>query len=62
MIVPRADTMISLEQARAAAATTMDGAGHVTPLIEDPGTLADVITAFWRDPGRTVITASADPS
>ena len=67
MIVPRADTMISLEQARAAAATmphaaatTVDGAGHVTLLIADPGTLADVITEFWRDPSRTVITASAD--
>jgi pimeloyl-ACP methyl ester carboxylesterase len=57
MVVPRADTMISLEQARAAAATmphaaatTVDGAGHITPLIADPAALADLITAFWRDP------------
>lgn len=57
MVVPRADTMISLEQARAAAATmphagatTVDGAGHITPLIADPAALTDLITAFWRDP------------
>ncbi|PQP23743.1 alpha/beta fold hydrolase [Rhodococcus opacus] len=57
MVVPRADTMISLEQARAAAATiphaaatTVDGAGHITPLIAAPAALADLITAFWRDP------------
>nr|WP_271213142.1 alpha/beta hydrolase [Rhodococcus wratislaviensis] len=57
IVVPRADTMISLQQARAAAATmphaaatTVDGAGHITPLIADPAALADLITAFWRDP------------
>ncbi|MDT2008834.1 alpha/beta fold hydrolase [Rhodococcus opacus] len=57
MVVPRADTMISVEQARAAAATmphaaatTVEGGGHITPLIANPDALADLITAFWRDP------------
>jgi pimeloyl-ACP methyl ester carboxylesterase len=57
MVVPRADTMISIERARAAAATmphaaatTVDGAGHITPLIADPAVLADLFTAFWHDP------------
>jgi pimeloyl-ACP methyl ester carboxylesterase len=65
MVVPRADTMISLEQARAAAATmphaaatTVDGAGHVTPLIADPAALAELITAFWRDPVGYLATIS----
>ncbi|BAH49962.1 alpha/beta fold hydrolase [Rhodococcus opacus] len=66
MIVPRADTMISVGQARAAAATmphaaaaTVDGAGHITPLIADPAGLADLITGFWPDPMR-YLAASAD--
>ncbi|MFC9557298.1 alpha/beta fold hydrolase [Rhodococcus sp. NPDC056960] len=66
MVVPRADTMISLDQARAAAATmphaaatAVDGAGHITPLISDPAGLADLITAFWRDPSG-YLAASAD--
>jgi len=65
MVVPRADTMISIEQARAAAATmphaaatTVDGAGHITPLIADPAGLADLITAFWRDPVGYLATIS----
>lgn len=57
MVVPREDTMISVEQARAAAATmplaaatTMEGGGHITRLIANPDALADLIAAFWRDP------------
>lgn len=57
MVVPREDTMISVEHARAAAATmphaattTVEGVGHITPLIAEPAALADLITAFWRDP------------
>lgn len=57
MVVPNADAMLPAHQIHAAvrqiscaAAVEVKAEGHVAPIIANAEQLADMITAFWRDP------------
>lgn len=40
----------------------LPGAGHVGPLLQATPTVADLITAFWREPNITITTQQATPA
>ncbi len=36
--------------------TILPGAGHIGPMLHRTPAAADLITAFWREPGTTITT------
>lgn len=47
---PPAEARAAAAQAPSATAVAVPGAGHVAPLLQSAGELAETVTHFWRDP------------